>query len=372
MSSTPSENDPPYQRVTVYFMTGTGNSYRASQWFVDAAKQRGLETQLASLDQAQPADELHPGPGQLLGLVMPTHGFTAPWYMIKFAVHLPRGKGAHAFAAATRAGAKFGPIYTPGISGSASLLIALILALKGYSVRGIKGLDMPSNWAQVHSGFKPRSVKAIIEHTHPRALRFITRILDGKRHWWTFGTLSDLFWGLSMLAISLVYLPMGRLGFAKMFHANTKCDGCGLCEEYCPVNGVKLMGKKNPTPYWTYHCESCNRCFSFCPRQAVETSYPLLWVLNIPALIPLVPFFGWPEPLAQWVYQPLGMTIWIVGIIAFWYFLTFAGYYLFYKAIRVRLINNIFTYTNLAHLYRRYREPKTRIKQIGIRKKRGS
>ncbi|MBW1815229.1 MAG: hypothetical protein JRJ39_16720 [Deltaproteobacteria bacterium] len=54
----------------------------------------------------------------LLGLVFPTHGFTAPWHMIKFTCRLPRVKKTSAFCTATRAGLKIGKVFTPGISGT--------------------------------------------------------------------------------------------------------------------------------------------------------------------------------------------------------------------------------------------------------------
>lgn len=356
-----------YTRAEIYFMTGTGNSFRVAGWFADTARERGIETHVASIEEARPADEVREGGGQLVGLVMPTHGFTAPWYMIKFAWRMPRRRGTHAFVAATRAGAKLGPVFTPGISGSACLLIALVLALKGYDVRGARGLDMPSNWQQVHSGFRPSSVDAILAHTEPRARAFAARIMDGGRHWLVFGTFADLFWGLSMLPMSLLYLPLGRLIFAKMFHASNRCDACGQCERFCPVGGVKLVGEKRPMPYWTYHCESCNRCFAFCPRKAVEISYPWFWILTIVSFVPFVAFW-WPPRLASWVITPAGIAVFVAATLAFWYLLAFAGYGLFYLSMRLRWLNTIFVTTNLAHLWRRYRAPGTKLRRIGTRK----
>jgi Pyruvate/2-oxoacid:ferredoxin oxidoreductase delta subunit len=259
-------------------------------------------------------------------------------------------------------------VFTPGITGSACLLIALMLALKGYSVRGIQGLDMPSNWQQVHSGFRPASVDAILARTEPRARSFAIRILDGGLHWLVPGTFYDLVWGLSMLPLSLLYLPMGRLVFAKMFHASNRCNACGQCETFCPVGGVKLVGKDRPMPYWTYHCESCNRCFSFCPRKAVEISYPWFWILTILSVVPLVAF-RWPPALAAWVVTPPGVATLVVVTILYWYLLAFAGYALFALCMRVRWLNTLFVYTNLAHLWRRYRAPGARLKRMGVRKR---
>lgn len=78
----------------------------------------------------------------LLGVVFPTHGLTAPWHVIRYALQLPAGKGKHAFVVATRAGTRIASVPLPGLEGTAGYLIALILVLRGYIVRGVMGLDI--------------------------------------------------------------------------------------------------------------------------------------------------------------------------------------------------------------------------------------
>jgi hypothetical protein len=117
-----------YKKATFYFLTGTGNSYRVATWMAGAAGKEGAAVTLRPIESARPAGEIGTGEAALLGLVMPTHGFTAPWAMLRFALRLPRGAGTHAVVVATRAGLKIGPVFTPGIEGTATCLIALIRA----------------------------------------------------------------------------------------------------------------------------------------------------------------------------------------------------------------------------------------------------
>ena len=359
-----------YDNVALYVMSGTGNTFRAGQWIADEAADQGANVRLTPLEGARPAEELAAGPRQLVGLLMPTHGFTAPWYMIKFAWCMPRGRGAHAFTLATRASMKLGPWATPGISGSATLLIALMLWLKGYRIRGATALEMPSNWLQVHPGFKPSSVGFILGKMKPRTVRFARQLLAGRRCWPLANTCWDVAWALTGIPFALAYLAFGRLFFAKMFHANNRCNGCGLCVSYCPVNGVELRGGERPMPYWNFHCESCNRCVSFCSRRAIETSYSWAFVLTVLSLPPLLPFVGWPPALARWVYgSATAMVLWVVLVFVSWYLILFPAYVLFSRALHNRRVNDLFTYTNPTHLYRRHRDPQTRLKQIGVYKK---
>jgi hypothetical protein len=46
----------------------------------------------------------------------------------------------------TRAGVKLGQLFLPGLSGIALLLAAVVLMAKGYSIAGMRPIDMPSNW----------------------------------------------------------------------------------------------------------------------------------------------------------------------------------------------------------------------------------
>jgi ferredoxin/flavodoxin len=47
---------------------------------------------------------------------------------------------------------------------------------------------------------------------------------------------------------------------------NTKCKGCGVCVEVCPVNNIKLIGGR---PVWQHHCETCYACYNWCPNDAI-------------------------------------------------------------------------------------------------------
>ena len=125
-----------------------------------------------------------------------------------------------------------------------------------------------------------------------------------------------------------------------------------------------MLGRRRPRPYWTYYCESCMRCMSFRPERAVDaghswgalqlalTSIPVgTLVLNRAAAV-------WPslassaerwQVLIQYLYSLLAM---------------FLAYLLFSLLIRLRPINALFTVTTLTRIYRRCREPDTRVNDL--------
>jgi Pyruvate/2-oxoacid:ferredoxin oxidoreductase delta subunit len=350
-----------YRQAAFYFYTGTGNSYRVTTWMADAADASGADVTVRSIGSARPAEEIGQGEMALLGLVMPTHGFTVPWVMLRFALRLPRRKGAHGVVVATRAGTKVGPIFLPGIEGTATWLVALVLVLKGYRTRGVTGVDMPSNWIAVHPGLSPETVTEIEARARRRTARFIGAILSGRRRftgWLSLGI------GLFFFPISLVYLLLGRLYLAKLFFASDRCTGCGLCAKHCPNQAIKMLGRGSRRPYWTFRCESCMRCMGYCPTQAIEVNYLLgvgayLLAAIIPttallswltARLPALAFLGWMPPL---VLETL-YAIAVVGL----------AYPLFHLLLGVRWVNRLFTLITPTHYYRRYHEPDAALEEL--------
>jgi Pyruvate/2-oxoacid:ferredoxin oxidoreductase delta subunit len=347
--------------VTLYFYTGTGNSYRVATWMADAARRAGADVTLRPIGAADPDAEIDEAAGTLLGLVTPTHGFTTPAAMLRFARRLPRRRGVPAVVVATRAGMRVGSRYTPGFEGTAPLLVALILRRKGYRVRGTAGIDMPSNWLAVHPGLDPDAVAGILRRAQGRTTRFGDAILAGEVRFegWPVALL-----GVLMLPLSLAYLVAGRLFLSKLLFASNRCTGCGLCAEGCPNGAIEMRGRERRRPYWTLRCESCMRCMAYCPTEAVEANH--LWIVmvgllagalpvvallrglvtHVPALAPLERVPGWTVKSAL----ALGLAL--------------VAYPVLHQLLGIRWVNALFTHATPTHYYRRYHEPGTRPRDL--------
>lgn len=295
-----------YKQAAIYYLTGTGNSYRVASWLGAAAEGEGAAAKVLPIHSGTPVFNVKDGAGCLIGLVLPTHGFTAPWAMLRFALGLPRASGVHAVVVPTRGGSKIGPFFLPGMEGTAGYILALILALKGYIVRGVLGIDMPSNWMALHWGLSPGNVAAIMARGEARTRRFMARVLAGRS---CFGGLICLMLGLLLLPVSFGYSLLGRFYLAKLFYASYRCTGCGLCARSCSNGAVRMQGGKHRYPYWTFKCESCMRCMGFCPVEAVEASQPLGVLLYFVTTVPVSYFLvnrggGWLSGMAginNWV-----------------------------------------------------------------------
>lgn len=350
-----------YKEALFYVMSGTGNTLRVARWMAERAEEAGISSRVVPLAEGRPNAEAGKGRRRLVGLFMPTHGFTAPWHMIRFALRMPWGEGTHAVVVSSCAGSKFGRVFLPGMEGTAGFLIALILLLKGYAVRGVAGVDMPSNWIALHPGFREDNARAIIERARPKATAFIDGLLEDKRR---YGRIICLLFGILLLPVSAGYLLYGRFLFAKLFFADNRCNGCGLCARDCPTGAIKMLGKKRPRPYWTYRCESCMHCIAFCPEEAVQAGHS--WAVIL--------YFVTSVPAAQYLLGELTAHVpghpdageWTTMLIQYPYFLTStaAAYVVFNLLCRIPVVDAAFTYTTATRFYRRYHEPDTRLSDI--------
>lgn len=357
-----------FKDLLIYFTSGTGNSYRVSRLVKQFAEEQGADARVIPIEQAAPESELRDSAESALGIVMPTHAFTAPWHMIKFVLRLPRRKDTRAFCVATRGGLKFGRVFTPGISGSGAFLIALILALKGYKLLGVMSVDMPSNWTSLHPGLGLKSSEAIKDRARSKTAWFADRVFSGGKVWLTKNNLYEMTWAILLLPVSLGFLLMGRFFLAKLFFANNKCNSCGICADNCPVHAVRMYGKKKPWPFWSYHCESCMRCMNYCPQKAVEAGHSwavILYFLTSSALFTylIATLAGLVPALAELK----GYWIESLMYLLFFYPALFVSYYLFYLLTRAPLLNAVFTYTTFTHIYRRYHDPETRVKELSAK-----
>jgi len=353
-----------YDYANIYYLSGTGNTYRVAAWAGDELESQKIKVNMAPFERSDPAAEIIPGEKTLLGLLLPTHGFTAPWMMIRFALKLPKGQGAHAFVSATRGGTKFGNIILPGFEGTAAYLLALILKIKGYKVRGVIGVDMPLNWTVLIPGFKEKNAKAISAPQEPKIKAFIKAIINGDPQFgfWTF---VSLFLGFLIIPFSLGYLLIARFFLSKLFFSTNACDSCGICASKCPANAIQMRGKKVPRPYWTFKCESCMRCMSFCPQNAIEASHLLavgfVYLVSIPVGALMIRWISKLIPsLDPIVDSPISM-LFQYGYMLLSFVLV---YFIFYHLTRIRFINTLFTKGTLTHYYRRYRQPGVRLKDL--------
>ena len=361
-----------YKEAIFFVLSGTGNTYRVACWMAEKFEENGGKADVTMIDNADPRDLIDESTDRLVGLLFPTHGFMAPWSMIKFFFRMPRQRGVPAICAATRGSFKIGPVYVPGAAGWGTFMAALILFIKGYDIRGMFSLDMPANMTNLHWGLHRKNICAISNKARKKLDFFMDPILAGKRIWFTLNNLWEMAWTIGILwlipIMPILYLLLGRIYMGKLHFSNNNCIGCGLCAKACPNEGIvmrKVGNKKRP--FWTYHCEACLRCMGYCRRQAVEAGHSWAVILYYITAIPVtVWMLTWLHETIP--YFPVIEGYWTQALISLIYVFPamILSYFIFWWLLRIPFINTVFRYTTFTRWYRRFHEPDTKLKNMTV------
>lgn len=346
-----------YSKVYLYYFSGTGNAKRVTEWISENCISKSIPVEIIKIEEGIKPHIETTEEKKLIGFLSPTHGFNLPPLVLHFIFAFPKVKNADVFILNTRAGMKLSKLFLPGLSGIALLLAALVLFLKGFRIKGLQPIDLPSNWISLHPGLKQKVVESMYERIRKKVEKFSNKILSGKR---VYTGLISLPVDLAISPISIGYYFIGRFMLAKTFVATSKCTACELCVKQCPVQALKM---KNNRPYWTYDCESCMRCMNTCPERAIETPHGfviVLWVIlfNIPPI-----FLTWI--LNKYAICPCSLTIYHklaynAAQVAFMFLTVWITYWILYKFMRFRIIDFVIKYTSFTHykFWRRYKAPK--------------
>ncbi len=363
-----------FETSLLYYLSGTGNTYRVACWIKDYFDENEIETCLNPIEDADFQGDFHGSGRQLIVLLFPTHGFMPPWSMIKFLFRIPQQKKAQVLTVATRGAIWIGPIKIPGAAGFSNFFAALVLLFKGYNIRGFFSLDMAANMNNLHPSLSPDTVRRISEKAKSKIDFFLRPIMSGRRLLFTLNNLYEgiwaglLFWLIPIFPI--LYLIYGKTSMAKIMYSNNRCVSCGMCSKICPHHAIEMknfLGKKRP--FWTYHCENCMRCMGYCPKKAVEAGHSLAIMQYSFLTTPMI------AKLFSWLTTSTDLSIeinnyWIMALLESLYYLPalFLSYWIFWMLIRIPAANTFFSVTTLTHYFKRFHEPETRIKDLIKRK----
>lgn len=349
-----------YSNLLIVYYSGTGNSQRVSEWIVAEAKKRGLTTHLASFHEFKAEDIANFKGKTLVGFFSATHGFNMPQSMLRFLFGFKLLAGSDVFIGNTRAGMKLRKLFLPGLSGVALYFPALIMYFKGYKVKAMYPVDLPSNWISFHPGMRSKVIDSMVTHYESLTKIFAQNILTGKRVFLKSFIMLPL--DILVTPIALGYYFIGRFLLAKTFVANYNCNNCGQCVQQCPTKSVIFSHNR---PYWKFSCESCMKCMNYCPQRAIETAHSFVFLLLFLLILFINPWLsklllGMLEKStlgASWLaYESIYYILqWITALIVF-----FIGYKLLHFVMRFSWINNLITYTSLTSytFWRRYKMPK--------------
>ena len=146
--------------------------------------------------------------------------------------------------------------------GNAEKYLKELCQEKGFNYRGVLQVVMPENYIAMFNAPHEEESLRIINAARRPLQKAIKAIKDGE-------TLTS---PKVNFADKLKSGPVNPLFYkkfvkAKDFYTLENCTGCGLCQELCPLNNIKLV---DGSPIWGDACTHCMACICKCPVEAIE------------------------------------------------------------------------------------------------------
>jgi Pyruvate/2-oxoacid:ferredoxin oxidoreductase delta subunit len=232
--------------AVIYYFSATGNSL----WIA-----RAMADKLGGVDliPMTRSDAHEPPPDtSVVGLIFPVYVFGLPLIVTRFIRKLNLPKNAYLFAVAVNGG---------------MLCSTLIQASRLCSDRGMElaagfSVRMVDNYTPIAGAISAEKQKIRFDEAGLKINGFCAAIRNRQR------TLNPG-WPLINWFFSGMYRRWVKNAseIDKPFMAESDCIGCGVCENVCPVENIKMNSRK---PAWQHHCEGCFGCLHWCPHQAIQ------------------------------------------------------------------------------------------------------
>ena len=251
-------------RAIFYVFSGTGNTRKVSEAFIERWRARGHEADLAMIRK----NGEYPDPSGYDVVVVgyPVHAFNAPTTVLKFLKKLPVGGDKKNPKPAYLLRTSGEPLKLNNASG---IMPKRILKKRGYRVLDEFRYVMPYNIIFRHSD---KMVARMWKDANLRLDKDAGTMSEASGQ----NMVMDPLKRLVSFVLRIEHSAMPVIG--RTFKAKKKlCVGCGICEKVCPQGNIKIVKGK---PKFGGSCVGCMGCAFACPKDAIRTSVLNSWRVN--------------------------------------------------------------------------------------------
>ena len=250
-------------RAIFYVFSGTGNTKKVSEAFIERWRARGHEADLAMIRKG--GEYPDPNGYDIVVVGYPVHAFNAPASVLKFLKKLPMGdrKNPKPAYLLRTSGEPLKLNYASGITPKR------ILKKRGFCVLDEFSYVMPYNIIFRHSD---KMASRMWQDANLRMDKDAATMSEGN------GSKSGIngFKRLVSFVLRIEHTAMPVIG--RTFKAKKKlCVGCGICEKVCPQGNIKIV---NGRPKFGGSCVGCMGCAFSCPKDAIRTGVLNSWRVN--------------------------------------------------------------------------------------------
>lgn len=120
---------------------------------------------------------------------------------------------------------------------------------------------MPENYIMVFDIDNEEEINLFLDESEKEIRKVVSNIKSNKEGY--FAYLSNLA-PFTFIANRIYNIVRNT----KKFEVSENCNNCGLCENICPSNAIKI---KNGKPVWIKNkCSHCSGCINRCPKKAID------------------------------------------------------------------------------------------------------
>lgn len=232
--------------TTIYYFSATGNSLAVAK----KLQQRLDECELVPIVSLISERNFKPN-GDSVGFVFPLYYLGIPLLVKNFLEQIILDEVHYVFAVVTRGNP---------LAGGAISQLAKILKRRKYRLNAGFYITLPDNYIPMLNLPNEAEQRKQFQACEAKIPQIINSIKANAR-------LKESAW-LSIFR-TVIHNPWAA-NVSKNDHRFTvdaSCISCGVCEQVCPVNNIKMGQTK---PEWLHHCEECLACLHHCPKQAIQ------------------------------------------------------------------------------------------------------
>lgn len=235
--------------ASIYWFSGTGNSYHAA---------RAIGTSIGDTRLVRITDRLCqqalPIEDDVVGFVFPVYAAGMPVMVAELLKKVGTLSSDYLFAVATHAGAYGNALRQfEGLAGKA-----------GGQPDALFDLRMPANTRLSEAPSPPDQKTQNRLRESDEALSRISAMVV-ERSTLTKGRGGGLYGLAGRLFHAIFCRGIGNAD--KGFTVTGDCTSCGVCVRVCPAGDITL--DESGRPEWHHRCEGCMACISWCPEHAI-------------------------------------------------------------------------------------------------------
>jgi ferredoxin len=247
--------DEMYKRATIHYFSGTGNSLAAVDLLDDALSGKRVTVQIINIELENKTSSAR---ADIDIIITPVLGYSIPHIVTKYISGLKKSKGYDAAVIVTGG----------GWPGRALKQAERALAKKGYNVIRTDFVIYPNNWMQMSPTVSKQKTREMIRQAKKDIHIIASRIIKQTVSKFEISRFSTIWTTI----VGWLFLNIGRRFLGLAYFADSKCNGCGICEKSCPSKTIRFEKPFTDKPIWGSGCEDCNRCINICPRRAIQVS----------------------------------------------------------------------------------------------------